>query len=177
VKSKEKRQMTIKCRFFEKNLVDFVEKKLPATLSQKMETHLEECTKCALLVEGFSGVWNQLDKKEKIEPSPGFWSSIQEKMSEYEEKSTGREPVFLGFKRWLRPAAAVLGLIFALISGYKLGDLPEDFAPRISQERDSPAAVEENFVSFYFEDFEDFPAGSITELYLTPVAEDSGRKQ
>jgi hypothetical protein len=168
--------MTIKCRFIKNNIVNVIENKLSAYLAHEVEAHLEKCKKCALLVSKFSGVWSKLDQKEEIKPSPAFWPSLQKKILELEEKSSGKAPVLWSFKRWLRPSVAVLGLFFALFFGYKLGDFPASLSSQSFQETYNPTSVEDDFVSFYLGDFEDFPTGSITELYLTSMAENPGGK-
>ena len=110
------------CKNVKRNLVSFLEKKLLEEQRVEMEKHLKICPDCSHLLEEFSQLWGALERREKIQPSPYFWTRLKQRIIEYEEE---RKPVlgwFEGLIRWARPAVAVAVLRICVFLGYSLGD-------------------------------------------------------
>jgi hypothetical protein len=67
------------CKFLEKNLIGFVERKLDPEHMAKLTRHAESCRGCRELVEGFASIWQSVDRVEEIEPSGSFSVTVSVK--------------------------------------------------------------------------------------------------
>lgn len=157
--------MNTGCRQVEDNLIDFVERKIPESLQRAIKGHLENCPECARLVERFSLVWEELPKGERFTPPASLWPKLLDKIQTYDEPRLSGERVFEGFMNSLRPAAGVLLLLLGMFFGIHLGNIPERF-PEAAQSVDhDPQMLEEIYVTEYLKDLQDFPLGSISDVY------------
>jgi len=161
------------CKNVEKNLLPFMENELPEERRMEMETHLKTCPDCSHLLEEFSQLWEALEYREKIQPSPYFWTRLKQRIVEYEE---GRKPVFgwlEGLVRWIRPAVAVATTLICIFLGYSLGNFPQQVnGQTVSEVEERSVAVQELFDSDYLDPLSDLPSGSIEATYLEMISEE-----
>jgi hypothetical protein len=164
------------CRKVEKNLIDFVEKKISEPLCDEIERHLQDCERCKHLVERFIRVWPKLSKKQRMAPSPSFWPDLLDKIQTDEKFHQKGEILLRGLRLSFRPAVVVLIFLFGIYFGYYLGNIPQ--AAGLSPEtRDmDTAAAEEIILDPYFQDFQDFPLGSVADFYVTPRIQTQDKK-
>ena len=158
------------CKNIKKNLVSFLENELPEERRVEIENHLKICSDCSHLLEEFSQLWGALEDREKIQPSPYFWTRLKQRIVEYEE---GRGPVLGwlgGLVGWARPAVAVAVLLICVFLGYSLGNLPQANGQTASQLDQRTIALEQFFDSHYLNPLVDLPTGSIEATYLDMIS-------
>jgi len=159
------------CKHVKKNLVGFLENKLSQKQRSEIEDHLKICPDCSHLLEGFSQLWGALESREKIQPSPYFWTRLKQRVTEYEE---GRRPVLGwlgGLVGWVRPAIAVAALLTCIFLGYSLGDFPQSVNGQTTYQGDERAvALEQFFDSYNLDPSIGLPAGSIEATYLDMIS-------
>lgn len=152
------------CKFVEENLIDIVEGELPPEMQKQIDAHLRSCSRCASLVEQFAQVWQVWEQPAHIESSPAFWTKLQRRIRESEEKKSLILPILEGWNRWLRPIAAAATVLIGIVVGYHLGNFPVRKGAELSDQRILAAEqfVDDNLGSFY-----DFPIGSVGEFYVS----------
>ena len=158
------------CKNVKKNLVSFLEKELLEDQRIEMEKHLKTCPDCSHLLEEFSQLWGALEWREKIQPSPYFWTRLKQRIIEYEE---GRKPTFGWFEGlvgWTRPAVAVAVLLICVFLGYSLGNLPQANGQTASQLDQRTIALQQFFDSHYLDPLDDLSTGSIEATYLDLIS-------
>ncbi len=158
------------CKNVKRNLVSFMEKELLEERRVEMEKHLKVCPDCSHLLEEFSQLWGALEHREKIQPSPYFWTRLKQRIIEYEEE---RKPVwgwFEGLVRWARPAVGVAVLLICVFLGYSLGNLPQANGQTASQLDQRTIALQQFFDSYNLDPSIDLPAGSIEATYLDMIS-------
>jgi predicted anti-sigma-YlaC factor YlaD len=161
------------CKSVKENLVFFLENELPEERRIQMENHLKNCPDCSRLLEEFSPLWQGVQQRERIQPSPYFWTPLKQKITEYEQ---GRKPVFGligGLIRLTRPAVAVAATLICIFLGYSLGNFPQQVnGQTVSRVEEGSVAVQELFDSDYLDPLTDFPSGSIEATYLEIISEE-----
>jgi len=161
------------CKSVKENLMFFLENELPEERRIEMETHLKTCPDCTHFLEEFSQLWGTLEHREKIQPSPYFWTRLKQRIVEYEEQ---RKPIFgwlEGLVRWGRPAVAVAVLLICIFLGYSLGNFPQlANGQTVSQADERALALQQFFDSYYLNPLSDLPTGSIEATYLDMISEE-----
>lgn len=161
------------CKSVKENLMFFLENELPEERRIEMETHLKTCPDCTHLLEEFSQLWGTLEHREKIQPSPYFWTRLKQRIVEYEE---GRKPVFgwlEGLVRRARPAVAIAVLLICVFLGYSLGNFPQSANGQTAYQVDERTiALEQFFDSCHLSLLDDLPTGSIEATYLDVISEE-----
>jgi len=142
------------CEFVQKNLTDIVEREFPPEMQKQIDAHLSSCHRCASLVEQFAQVWQGWEQPVRIEPSPAFWTKLQRRIRESEEKTSFIRPLLVGWGRRLRPIAAMATVLIGVLAGYWLGNIPVRNGA-------------EQFVDYYLGSLDDFPTGSVGEFYVS----------
>jgi predicted anti-sigma-YlaC factor YlaD len=159
------------CKNVKKSLVPFLENELPEDQRSQMEKHLKICPECSSLLEEFSPLWGTLKHRERIEPSPYFWTRLKQKITEHEE---GRKPVLEwleGLVRWARPAIAVGVLVICIFLGYSLGNFVQPVnGQTTSQVDERTIALQQFFDSRYLNPLNDLTTGSIEATYLEIIS-------
>ncbi|MCK4225121.1 MAG: zf-HC2 domain-containing protein [candidate division Zixibacteria bacterium] len=159
------------CKNIKKSLVSFLENELPEERRVEIENHLKICPHCSHLLEEFSELWQAVEHREKIQPSPYFWTRLKQRIVEYEE---GRKPVlgwFGGLIGWARPAVAVAVLLIGIFLGYSLGNFPQTVNGQTAYQADERAiALEQFFDSYNLDPLVDLPTGSIEATYLDMIS-------
>jgi len=161
------------CKHVKKNLVGFLENKLSQKQQSEIEDHLKICAACSRLLEEFSQLWVALEHREKIQPSPYFWTRLKQRVIGYEE---GRKPVLGwlgGLVGWTRPAIAVAALLICIFLGYSLGNFPQSVNGQTADQADQRTiALEQFFDSYNLDPLVDLPTGSIETTYLDMISEE-----
>jgi predicted anti-sigma-YlaC factor YlaD len=161
------------CKNIKKNLVLFLENQLPEEHQVQMKKHLKNCPDCSCLLEEFSELWGALEGREKIQPSPYFWTRLKQRIIEFEE---GRKPVWgwlEGLVGWARPAVAVAVLLVGIFAGYSLGNFPQTVNGQTASQADERTlALQQFFESHNLDPLIDLPTGSIEATYLDMVSEE-----
>jgi predicted anti-sigma-YlaC factor YlaD len=161
------------CKKVKENLLFFLENELSEERRIQMENHLKDCPDCSRLLDEFSLLWEGVQQREGIGPSPYFWTRLEQRIVEYEE---GRKPVFGwigGLIRLARPAVAVAAALFCIFLGYSLGNFPRQITGQtVSQVDERATAVQEFFDSDYLDPLSDLPGGSIVATYLEMISEE-----
>jgi predicted anti-sigma-YlaC factor YlaD len=159
------------CKNVQKNLALYLEKNLTKSMEEELENHFELCPTCSRLLEEFSQLWEALGQREKIQPSPYFWTRLKQRVVEYEE---GRKPVWgwlEGLVGWARPAVAVAVLLICVFLGYSLGNFPQAVnGQTTSQVDERTLALQEFFDSHYLTPLNNLPTGSIEATYLEMIS-------
>lgn len=150
------------CKFVRKNLVGIVEGELPSEVRKGIEAHLQSCNRCANLVERFAQAWQAWEHSTGIEPSPLFWTRLEQRIRAAEGRRT--LPLARNGQRWLRPITALATILIGIFFGYQLGSLSTPHSVQSVQQVNSAIEqfVDENLGSLY-----DFPAGSVGEFYVS----------
>ena len=164
------------CRKVEENLIDFVEKKVSEPLRREIERHLEECPDCMHLAKRFTQVWPDFSKRQPMVPSPSFLPGLLNKIQTHENFHRPQKKLLWGLKASLRPAAVVLILLLGIYFGYYLGNIPQTGEPLPETWNMDTAAAEEILIDPYFQDFQDFPAGSVAGFYVSPGFQPQDKK-
>jgi len=146
------------CKFVRNNLVGIVEGDLPSEVRKRIDAHLQTCNRCADLVERFAQTWQVWENPTEIEPSPRFWTRLEQRISAVEGKKL--LPLARNGQRWLRPIVGLATILIGIFFGYQLGSLS---TPRAAKEVNSTVDqfVDDNLGSLY-----DFPVGSVGEFYV-----------
>ena len=159
------------CKNVKKNLVLFLENDLPGERRVEIENHLKSCPDCSRLLEEFSLLWEGVEHREKVQPSPHFWIRLQQRITEYEE---GKEPILGwlgGLVGWARPAFAVAALLICVFLGYSLGNFPQSANGQMAYQGDErTVALEQFFDSYNLDPSIDLPVGSIEATYLDMIS-------
>ena len=158
------------CKNVKKNLVSFLENELPEQRRVQMEKHLEVCPDCFHLLEEFSQLWGALERREKIQPSPYFWTRLKQRIIEYEEERKPAWGWLEGLVGWTRPAVAVAVLLMCIFLGYSLGNLPQANGQTAYQVDERTIALEQFFDSHYLDPLDDLSTGSIEATYLDLIS-------
>ncbi|MCK4385851.1 MAG: zf-HC2 domain-containing protein [candidate division Zixibacteria bacterium] len=159
------------CKNIKKNLVLFLENELTEEQRVEIENHLKICPDCSRLLEEFSQLWGDLERPEKIQPSPYFWTRLKQRVIGYEE---GKKPVLGwlgGLIGWARPAVAVAVLLICIFLGYSLGNFPQSVNGQpVYQVNERTIALEQFFDSYNLDPLIDLPTGSIEATYLDMIS-------
>lgn len=158
------------CKFVRENLIDIVEGRFKPEANVQLEIHLQSCGKCASLVDRFGRLWAVWGETAPAEPSPFFWTRLQQRL----RASEVRRPWFTSFlakpEHLLRPAIALASVLIGIVAGHYLGNFPaEKVAQLLGQRRD---VATEQLVEYHLGPLDDFPSGSVADMYLN-VAENN----
>lgn len=154
------------CKNVRANFLSFAEKGLPEDQLVQMEKHLKSCPECSRLLKEFFPLWKTLKGRKRIQPSPYFWTRLNQRVIEYEE---GRKPVLgwlEGLLGWTRKAFAVVALAICIFLGYSLGNFPQINGPAVSQLDKRTLALQQLVDSHYINPLSGLPTGSIEATYL-----------
>ena len=153
------------CQNIVNNLIDIVGNCHPESQKKVILDHLALCPRCQRLVKYFSLGWEELSTAEKLSPPERFWPELLAKIQDSEKPQLLREKIILGLRNSLRPAAVSLTLLLGVFFGYQLGN---------RQHMDT-IHTEMVYVEPYFQDFQDFPEGSVSDFlmkYEIPIQEE-----
>jgi predicted anti-sigma-YlaC factor YlaD len=111
----------MKCSEVQKKLIFYIEKELGNTSTNEIESHLKECKKCNLLYNEMSKTLGILDNMEQLKPNPFFYTRLNEKIKDIDNKESGIlfSPSFI---KILQPIAISLVLVVSLVLGIIIGN-------------------------------------------------------
>lgn len=145
------------CEFLERNLIDFIERKLNPESMTTLTEHIESCSDCRKLVNQFASVWTSTDHLEEIEPSPNFWVELQGRLNQIDEQGV-RRSILARLRPVLQPVAASAALLIAVLFGYSFGKVP--------METSESTEVIEFWSDYGLELFDQLPDGSPVDIYF-----------
>ena len=157
---------TSSCTWIKKHLVPLCEKTLPPDLIKEIRVHLSECHRCEKLTQDFSELWSNLATQKEPEQRITLWPALEHAINEQTGKSRRTKGFSHGIPVLLRPAAAVLGLVIAVGTGWELGSPPHGQSTETRFSVSGQAISKEMYISEYLEPFSDLPVGSLADLYL-----------
>jgi len=158
------------CKNVRNNFLSFLENELLEEQRMQMEKHLKNCPDCSRRLEESSQLWGTLKHRERIQPSPYFWTRLNQRIIDYEER---KKPVLgwlEGVLGWVRPAVAVTVLMICVFLGYSLGNSPPTNGQTVSQLDERTVALQQFFDSHDLDPLTDLPRGSIEATYLEMVS-------
>jgi len=155
------------CRQVEDNLIDFVEGKAPESLRSAVNGHLKKCPECVRLVERFAEVWEAIPEGERFSPSASLWPDLLDRIRTLDEPSLSGERLMTRLMNSLQITAAALLLLLSVVFGFHLGNVPEQYSLREASGEHGPEIIEKLFVIEYFQDFQDFPPGTLSDVYTS----------
>jgi hypothetical protein len=158
------------CKKIEEHLTDIAEKTLSLEADAAVRRHLRSCRACGALVKRFNDVWQAWDEPAPVDPSPHFWTGLSQRLQAPEETRIIALPPRPGPRQWLKPAAAAAAVLAGIFAGYHLGNFPAV--------HDAGASRQSNAASLAYTDerlgyFDDYPAGSLADTYLS-LGEENG---
>jgi predicted anti-sigma-YlaC factor YlaD len=161
------------CKNVRNNFISLLENELTEEIRVEMENHFKACSDCSHLLEDFSQLWGALEHRERIQPSPFFWTRLSQKLLEYEE---GKKPVLgwlEGLVHRVRPAIAVGALVICIFLGYSLGNFTQPVNGQTTSQVDQrTVALQQFFDSHYLNPLNDLPTGSIEATYREMISEE-----
>ena len=158
------------CKNVKNNFISFLENELPEERRVEMEKHLKNCPDCSRRLGEFSPLWGALKHRERIQPSPHFWTNLNQRIIDYEEGRKSALGWLMGLVRWARPAVAVTVLMICVFLGYSLGNSPPTNGQTVSQLDERTVALQQFFDSHDLDPLTDLPRGSIEATYLEMVS-------
>jgi hypothetical protein len=161
------------CKNAKNNFISFLQNELTEEIRVEMENHFKACSNCSRLLEEFSQLWGVLEHRERIQPSPFFWTRLSQKLIEDEE---GKKSALGWLERLAgqaRPAIAIGVLVICIFLGYSLGNFAQPVNGQTTSPTDQRAVVlQEFFDSHYLNPLNDLPAGSIEATYQEMISEE-----
>jgi len=149
--------MKMHCRKAKKNISLALDQRLGPAVREKLQAHLRSCPSCQNWNQRQLWLHEQIQAQEMIQPSPGFFTAIQNKI----DQSAARPQLFFfhpaAFRPLLLRAAMLLVLIFSALLGFFLSGI-----------LDAPAANTDAAVfsrTMNLDAFADLPADSFGAAY------------
>jgi hypothetical protein len=159
------------CKRIEKNLLPFEMNELPEDQRREVENHLKICPDCCRLLEEFSQLWDIVEHREKIQPSPCFWAKLKHRITESEEEGKPAFGWVGGLIRRMRPAIAVAVLLICIFAGYSLGNFPQSANGQTAYQTDQRTFALQQFLDKYnLQPLIDSPSGSMEATYLNVIS-------
>ena len=168
--------MSTGCRKVEENLIDFIEKEISESLRKEIEQHLDDCPRCKSLVERFNQIWPNFSTRQIMAPSPSFWTGVLDKIQTHEKLHRRGNKLLWSLKASFRPIAWALVFLLSIYFGYYLGNISQNAEPLPETVDMDATTAEEIIVDQYFQDFQDFPRGSIADFYVSPRFQQQDKK-
>jgi len=127
------------CKLLHENLFAYAEKTLPPALMLQLDTHVNECSKCATLLAEFNSVMAIMEDQKSMEPRPFAETRILQGIeSRMEKRQKSASPVFV---KILQPALISVGVLIALSIGFLIGSDFADTHAQYSQNEEMIEAV------------------------------------
>ena len=156
------------CKALEENLVGLIEDTLPAELGEELQAHLTGCPRCERLAGEFSAMWNALGIRAQTDPPLPLWPSVEQRLEARKAHPFLEGAILSRFVELLRPAAASLAGLLAVLAGLQLAG-PAGESGSFPRPAELAAELKaEAYTSLYLEPFADIPAGSLADFYLSP---------
>lgn len=106
----------MKCKIVHKNMMDFLEGSLDDSLKYNIQTHLNECAKCAGMMRDFQYMSELIKKEKDISPDPFMFTRIKSKIEAY-----GKEEITIYPKLIFHRIAAIVVIALGISGGLAIG--------------------------------------------------------
>jgi hypothetical protein len=150
----------MKCQTFEKKLSAYQDGELSALEKQQVDRHLADCHSCREQYARLQQTWQALGEMTEIQPTPGFYKRVSQKIGQIPEKSVLES--LLG--NWLRvlpsPVFASVILAIGIFCGTYIGNSLFQFESFHS----AAASSEGGFLSS-LRVFDPAPPGTLADSY------------
>lgn len=113
------------CKTIHKNLIFFIEKKLPSEIEQQINLHLQQCNVCSSLYKEILATINSIDSEKKIETNPFFYTRLMQKIENIKSKKERiiLKPAFIRiFQPTLYSVIVFLGISLGIWLGYNINN-------------------------------------------------------
>ncbi len=163
----------MKCRAIQKRLSPYQDGELKPQMQELVAIHLQSCQACRKQLAEIEGVWHTLGELREIQPAPGFYKQVREKINEPHKRSS-----LVDFTRIVQlfptPLVTVTLLIVGIISGAYLGHIlvrnglfPSDHNPA--------GYARESIYLASLRVFDPNPPGTLSNAYLLMIS-DNGKE-
>jgi predicted anti-sigma-YlaC factor YlaD len=160
----------MECRKIKASLVSLLEDQLTGEQRTQMEQHLEICPACSRLFQEFSLLWGELEHPDRIQPSPFFWTRLQQSLIEYEGRRKSGWGWLQKLARKARPAIALAAVLACVFLGYSLGSFPRQANGQTASGPDQHAVALRQFLESYHLD--EVSAGFMEATYQELISEE-----
>jgi len=156
----------MKCEKLEQHLIEFAERKIPASKEIIIREHIKKCEKCKILFEEFSGLWEMVNLPDEEVLSPYFEAKLKRRIEEYEKPAFPK--TLIPSIKYLKPVIVGFLFILGVLFGIELGQYPtlEENFTMVQEQKVIPDQIH------YLSLFDDIPDGSIGYTYLNLQDED-----
>ena len=150
----------MRCQKVKRKLSAFLDGELSEKKASRIAEHLSGCQHCQQEAASLSSVWKRLEEMGEVDPSPYFWTRLNARIAQVEERRFSLGKILGILNRSLLPATAVVALVVGLWIGGALYDV---------HWVDKPDLWEQATASLYLDALDDFPAQSIGLAYTELV--------
>ncbi len=150
----------MRCQKVKRKLSAFLDGELSEKKASRIAEHLSGCQNCQQEVAFLSSLWERLEEMREVDPSPYFWTRLNARITQAEERSFSLDRVRGILDRLLVPATAIAALVVGLWIGGALYEVHWE---------DKPNLWEQATASLYLDALDDFPAQSIGLAYTELV--------
>ena len=153
------------CRKIETKLSAFQDKQLPEADMVEIENHLSVCSDCRQNFTEMEFTWKVLDKVERFESAPFFWTRVSQRLNEKKNKKLFFIPL-----RWFPvPAISTVMVIFAFAIGVYFGKTIFHQSTTIQQ-----TSIEQEVNGFLtVNSLDEYTGESLTDAYVSLISENS----
>jgi len=151
----------MRCRRVQRRLSAFLDGELSEKMAAQIAEHLSGCPHCQQEAESLSSVWEQLEEMHEIDPAPFFWTRLNARIAQAEERRFSLDKVGGMLNRLLVPATAIAASVVGLWIGGALHDIYEE---------GQPEPWEQVATALHLDALDDFPAESIGLAYMELVS-------
>ncbi|NOZ62400.1 MAG: hypothetical protein GXO74_12050 [Calditrichaeota bacterium] len=109
------------CQIVRKKLSAYQDRQLPPNEMIALREHLRNCPDCARQLQQLELVWDALAKVEQFDSAPFFWTKLSRRLNKTSEKKVWRQRASFLPRLLPIPVAAMLLLVFSLLTGFYLG--------------------------------------------------------
>ena len=147
------------CKKVKQKLVAYLDGELNKQQRLLIEKHLSQCAECRKEAGLLKKTGRLLKNQECVIPSADFEARLRERIQGTEEKQRLPQVIFERLTHLLLPAVVAA----ALIVGVVVGNLVEKIVPS----QTVPLQEEAYTLSIGLDNFQDFPPGSLPEVYFS----------
>ena len=155
------------CKKVRKNFVFYIEENLTVKESDAMKVHLSSCTSCSRLLDEFTEIYGTLRERDRIQPSPYFWSRLKQRIRKDENAVNLVWSWLTELKQLARPMNIISVIVIGVVIGYILGNFPQTNDQSVSQINNSEYSTQQTFDYYNMEQVDGLPEGSLEATYFT----------
>jgi len=151
----------MKCSRIRKKISSYSDGEMPECEMHLISEHLQQCKECRAELAALSAVHDALNAIEGMEVPPFFMTRLRQSIREESRPASIRQRI--------RGLVFTAATAFALVASLFLGNQAGKNLYRSITQSPTPAVVETNNV-FSLDSFEEFPDGSLSDIYDELVA-------